>query len=219
MRFISNFLSWLFLPLFTPIYGLLIVLFFPSVPKSFLRLDSLYEYPYEVKILYILLFAVFIVFAPGLSFLVLRMNKTISSLSMENREERLTPIALMTIYCLILYLFLLYQPEGAMIPSIIMGMAVGGAFAGFAAFHITKIMKISLHGVGMGALAGFVFMYFRGMEYYSLWILVATFLTGGLVLSARLYLNAHTLKEVGFGYALGFTTQILSILIYQIIDK
>lgn len=138
---------------------------------------------------------------------------------MEKREERMTPIAVMTFYCLILYLFLLYQPQDAMIPSIIMGMAVGGAVASFAAFHITKVTKISLHGIGMGALSGFVFMYFSGMEYYSLWLLVATFLAGGIVLSARVYLNAHTLKQVGLGYALGFVTQILSIFIYQIIDK
>lgn len=98
-------------------------------------------------------------------------------------------------------------------------MAVGGAVASFAAYHITKVMKISLHGIGMGALAGFVFMYYTGMEYYSLWILAAIFLMGGVVLSARLYLNAHSVKEVSFGYALGFITQMLSIFIYQIIDS
>tara|TARA_B100000508_G_scaffold137355_1_gene131553 strand:- start:65789 stop:66448 length:660 start_codon:yes stop_codon:yes gene_type:complete len=219
MRAVSNFLSWLFLPLFTPVYGLLIVLFVPSTPKSFLRLDSLYEYPLKAKLLFILLFTVLIVFAPGLSFIVLRLNKTITSLSMENREERMTPIALMTFYCLILYLFLLYQPNNAMIPSVIMGMTIGGAFASFIAFHITKVMKISLHGIGMGALAGFVFMYYTGMEYFSIYALIAVFLAGGLVLSARVYLNAHTLKQVGFGYALGFVTQILAIFVYQIIDK
>lgn len=219
MRFIANFLSWLFLPLFTPIYGLLIVLFSPSVSASFLKLDSLYEHPFNVKILYLLLFSVFIVLAPGLSFIVLRLNKTISSLAMEKRDERMTPIAVMTFYCLVLYLFLLFQPKDAMIPTIIMGMAIGGAIAGFAAFHITKVMKISLHGIGMGALSGFVFMYFTGMESYSLWLLIATFIAGGLVLSARVYLNAHTVRQVGFGYALGFFTQMLAIFVYQIIEK
>jgi hypothetical protein len=219
MRFISSFLSWLFLPLFTPIYGLLIVLFVPSIPTSFLRLDSLYEYPNQVKVLYLLLFLVFIVIAPGLSFLVLRLNKTISSLGMEKREERMTPIAVMTFYCIVLYLFLLYQPQDAMIPTIIMGMSIGGAIASFAAYHITKVMKISLHGIGMGALAGFVFMYFTKMEVYSLWLLIATFITGGVVLSARVYLNSHSVRQVGLGYGLGFITQMLCIFIYQIIDK
>lgn len=214
MRYISNFISWLFLPLFTPIYGLLIVLFIPSIPSSFLKLDSLYEYPYEVKVLYLLLFGVFIVMAPGLSFIVLRLNKTISSLSMHKRTERLTPIAVMTFYCIVLYLFLIYQPREAHIPKIILGMSIGGAIASFAAYHITKTMKISLHGIGMGALAGFVFMYYTGMEYYPLWIFASTILIGGLVLSARLYLNAHSLSEVGFGYALGFITQILAIFVY-----
>ena len=63
-------------------------------------MDSLYHYPYEVKMLYLLLFGVFIVLAPGASLLVLKMNKSISSLSLEVREERATPIAIMTFYCL-----------------------------------------------------------------------------------------------------------------------
>lgn len=217
MHFIAKLISFVFLPLFTPIYGLLIVLFVPSVPVSFLRLDSLYEYPLQVKVLYLLLFTVFIVLAPGLSFIVLRLNKTISSLGMDKREERLTPIAIMTFYCLILYLFLLYQPENAMIPSIIKGMSIGGVLAGVAAYFITRFTKISLHGVGMGALSGFVFMYFSEMQYFSLWALIATFILGGIVLSARIFLNAHTLSQVAVGYGLGFITQILAIFAYQII--
>ena len=217
MRGLANFISWLFLPLFTPVYGLLIVLFLPSTPTSFLKLDSLYEYPFSVKILYLMLFLVFIVLAPGLSFIVLRLNKTISSLSMHDRSERMTPIAIMTFYCIVLYLFLLYQPKEAYIPTIIMGMSIGGALASFTAFHITKIMKISLHGIGVGALAGFVFMYYTGMESYPTWVLITCFLAGGVVLSARLFLKAHSLKEVTFGYALGFLTQMISIFIYQII--
>lgn len=217
MRRLANFISWLFLPLFTPIYGLLIILFLPSTPTSFLKLDSLYEYPFEVKLLYLLLFLVFIVLAPGLSFIVLRLNKTISSLSMHKRSERMTPIAVMTFYCIVLYLFLLYQPKEANIPTIIMGMSIGGAAASFAAYHITKVIKISLHGIGMGALAGFVFMYYTGMEIYPIGALIACFLAGGIVLSARLFLESHSLKEVTLGYALGFITQMLSIFVYQII--
>jgi membrane-associated phospholipid phosphatase len=216
MHSIAKFISFVFLPLFTPIYGLLIVLFVPSVPVSFLRLDSLYEYPLQVKVLYLLLFTVFIVLAPGLSFIVLRLNKTISSLGMDKQEERHTPIAIMTFYCLILYLFLLYQPENAMIPRIIMGMSVGGVLAGLSAYLINRFSKISLHGVGMGALSGFVFMYFLGMQYFSLWALIATFILGGIVLSARIFLNAHTLSQVAAGYGLGFITQILAIFVYQI---
>lgn len=217
MTSFSKFFSWLFLPLFTPIYGLLIVLFLPSRPSSFLLMDSLYHYPYEVKMLYLLLFGVFIVLAPGMSLLVLKMNKSITSLSLEVREERATPIAIMTFYCLVLYLFLIFQENGAMVPNIIKGMALGGFLSSAIAYLMNKSFKVSLHGVGMGALAGFVLMYFLGMEVYSLPILLAVFILGGVVLTARLFLSAHNLKEVGIGYGLGFLTQIICIYFYDLL--
>lgn len=213
----SKFFSWLFLPLFTPIYGLLIVLFIPSRPSSFLLMDSLFHYPYQVKMLYIMLFGVFIVLAPGMSLLVLKMNKSISSLSLENREERATPIAIMTFYCFVLYLFLIFQENGAMVPNIIKSMALGGVLASAIAYILNRSFKVSLHGVGMGALAGFVLMYFMGMELYSLPILLAIFILGGVVLSTRMYLESHNLKEVAIGYGLGFMSQLFCIYFYDLI--
>lgn len=217
MTSFSKFFSWLFLPLFTPIYGLLIVLYLPSRPSSFLLMDSLYHYPYEVKMLYLLLFGVFIVLAPGMSLLVLKMNKSITSLSLEIKEERATPIAIMTFYCLVLFLFLIFQEKGAMVPDIIKGMALGGFVSSAIAYFLNQSFKVSLHGVGMGALAGFVLMYFTGMEVYSLPVLLAVFILGGVVLSARLFISAHNLKEVGVGYALGFLSQIICIYFYNLV--
>src|SRR5690554_5475770 len=106
MKQLSKLLSWLFLPLFTPIYGLLIVLYLPVQSSSFVASESLYMLEPSVKMLFLLLFVVFIVLAPGLSLIVLRLNKSISSLEMESKEERLTPIAIMIFYCIVLYLFL-----------------------------------------------------------------------------------------------------------------
>ena len=122
MKGFASLISWLFLPLFTPIYGLLMVLYLPVQSKSFVANDSLYLLDPTAKFLFLLLFIVFIVLAPGLSFIVLRMNKSISSLRMETAEERLTPIAIMTFYCMVLYFFLHFQGEGALIPTIIKAM-------------------------------------------------------------------------------------------------
>ncbi len=214
MKQISTFLSWVFLPLFTPIYGLLIVLYIPVQSNSFLASESLYMLDPSVKLLFLLLFLVFIVMAPGLSLLVLRLNKSISSLQLESKEERLTPIAIMAFYCLVLYLFLLFQAEGAMIPSIIKAMVMGGGVASLAAYFITKNFKISLHGMGVGALFGFVYMFSVPLEQAPLPMLILVLLIGGVVMSARLILNAHSLKEVGTGYLLGFASQVICIYFY-----
>lgn len=217
MQVIARFFSWMFLPLFTPIYGLFIVLFIPAVPSSFFRLDTLYAYPMEIKWLFLLLFTVFLVLAPGLSFVVLRYNRTIASFAMESREERSTPISVMAFYFLVLYGFLLFQSNAEMIPATVKGMALAGGITSFIAYHINKVMKISLHAIGMGALAGFIYTYFLSMEYFSLLALVLVILAGGVVMTARLYLKQHTLKEIGFGYLLGFIIQFIVIFVYQII--
>jgi len=214
MKQISTLISWIFLPLFTPIYGLLIVLYFPSQADSFLASESLYMLHPDVKFLFVLLFLVFIVMAPGLSLVVLRLNKTISSLQMEDKEERLTPIAIMTFYCLVLYLFLMFQAENANIPSIIKAMVVGGALAALSSYFITKSFKISLHGMGMGALFGFVYMFSISLVQAPINMLITILMLGGLVMSARLFLKAHTLKEVGAGYLLGFASQVICIYFY-----
>jgi membrane-associated phospholipid phosphatase len=71
---------------------------------------------------------------------------------------------------------------------------------------ITLFWKISAHAVGTGGLLGFLFgiVYsFAATEllYPTLVCVLAT----GLLLSARLYLNAHTPVEVGAGFLLGLT--------------
>ncbi|PWH82954.1 hypothetical protein [Brumimicrobium oceani] len=214
MKQISTLLSWVFLPLFTPIYGLLIVLYLPVQSSSFVASESLYMLDPAVKFLFLLLFLVFIVMAPGLSLVVLRLNKTITSLQMESREERLTPIAIMTFYCLVLYLFLMFQAENAMIPSVIKAMVVGGALGAGTAYFITKKIKISLHGMGMGSLFGFVYMFSLPLEQAPIAMLITVLLAGGIVLAGRLFLKAHTLKEVGLGYLLGFASQVICIYFY-----
>lgn len=214
MKGFASLISWLFLPLFTPIYGLLLVLYLPIQSKSFVANESLYMLNPAAKFLFLLLFLVFIVLAPGLSLVVLRLNKTISSLQMENAEERLTPIAIMTFYCIVLYSFLHFQAEGALIPSLIKAMVLGGAIASFLAYFITKRMKISLHGIGMGSLFGFIYMYTIQLEQIPVGVLSSVLLLGGVVLSARLVLKAHSIKEVGAGYLLGFATQLISIYFY-----
>ena len=214
MKQIAHFFSWVFLPLFTPMYALFIVFFIPTQPKNFYLYESLYHYPAQIKTLYLLLFLVFVVLAPGMSLLVLRYNKSISSLSLEKREERKTPIAIMFFYSIVLYLFLIFQEDATFIPKALKGMALGGGIAIGIAYLANKYEKISLHGLGVGALLGFLYAYFLGLETYDLSILIVAIMVGALTLSARLYLKCHTLKQIGLGYMLGFGTQVLTIYFY-----
>ena len=211
---LASFISWLFLPLFTPIYGLLVILYLPIPSSSFLSSNSLFLLNPTAKFLFISLFVVFIVLAPGVSFLVMKMNRNIHSFEMRTIEERLAPISLTTFYLIVLLFFLYFQSEDALIPPIIKAMVLGGIIAGALAYIITPRLKISLHSIGMGALFGFIYMFSKGLEYSPLILLASIIILGGIVLTARLVLKAHTMKEVGLGYLLGFLSQAICIWLY-----
>ena len=218
MKKIANLISWIFLPLFTPIYGLLVVLYYPVYSKSFWITESLFQMPTVAKLLFLSLFVTFIVLAPGVSFYMMKTNKTISSLAMEKQEERGAPIAIMFVYCLILSLFLWFQAKQFWVPTIIIGMVCGGALASLLAFFINKKIKISLHSIGMGTLFGFLYLFFLRLENIPLFLLFTVIIFGGIVGTARLILKQHTLKEIMLGYLLGFITQIVCIYYYPIIN-
>lgn len=214
MKAIASFLSWVFLPLFTPMYALLIVFFLPTQPKSFYLLDSLFHYPAQAKLLYLLLFLVFIVLAPGMSLIVLRLNKSISSLSLPTKEERRTPITIMIFYTAVLYGFMIYQDADALVPTSLKGMALGGFLGAVLAFFINFKLKISLHGLGIGALIGFIYVYFMGMESFSVWVFLLLIILGSTALSARVFLKAHDLKQILLGVLIGFGTQYFCVYFY-----
>ncbi|MFA5574608.1 MAG: phosphatase PAP2 family protein [Brumimicrobium sp.] len=144
----------------------------------------------------------------------MKKNKTISSLEMENRNERSAPIALMTVYCLILFLFLSVQKDEVFIPQILKAMVLGGVLSCALAYFITKKIKISFHSIGMGSLFGFLYMYSKPLIQTPVVLLVLVLLLGGIVMSSRMILNAHKLKEVNLGYIIGAFSQIVSIFLY-----
>lgn len=214
MERIAAIISWVFMPLLMPIYGLLLVFFIPAQPKSFVAMDAFYFFPIQVKWLFLLLFLVFIVLAPGLSLIVLKTNGSISSLSLPDRSERMTPISIMIFYTLVLYLFMLYQGDQIFVPAVLKGMALGGVLSSIIAYFWNKLEKISLHAIGAGSLFGFLYSYFLRLEAYEWWVLPLAIAVGGITLSARIYLHAHNLRQLLIGYLVGFGVQFFTILAY-----
>lgn len=212
IRKLAILFSWIFLPLFAPIYALLAVFYIPSAPKSFQLADSLFHYPTNLQNSIIALFVVFIVLAPGVSLLILKLNNSISSLSLPNKSERSAPILIMTFYCGVLVGVSYYLR--LFLPNIILGMTFGGFLSSLFALMLNQKLKISLHGIGMGSLVGFLYSYYLGMEVFSIEIFYLSIVLGSIVLFSRAYLNQHSVLELFLGSALGFVCQFLSIYFY-----
>jgi len=198
-----NTLSHLFHPLLLPVLGLYFLFETPTSSPGFI-VTSLYDLPIEFKINLYKLFGFLTILAPGISFWVMYQNKIITSLKLENRLERFTPIGLTATYYIMNYVLLRIMIPEHMIISFIFPYAFGLAVTAVIAYIMNYFTKISLHMLGFFGLVGAVMGYFQNQLEYNLFFLFFLILVGGLVGSARLYLKAHTLKEVILGIVIGF---------------
>jgi membrane-associated phospholipid phosphatase len=65
---------------------------------------------------------------------------------------------------------------------------------------INQYTKISLHACGAGILTGLTFAYCANSIYFNFSLLMIAIFITGFVLSARMYLNKHTLHQVLYGF-------------------
>lgn len=217
MRAAANTISSVFHPLFVPIYGLILLLYIPSTPESFLIQDSMYHSPESIKQIILFLFGIFGVIAPGVSLLLFKYNKTISSLSLDIQHERKVPIFMMAIYMGILFFFLAFQVPDYAVPNITRGISLGATIGIFVAGVLNRFAKLSLHMLGMGMLTGALFMYYMEQYDFPPFILPSVFLLSGIVATARLSLNAHSYFELILGYLLGLISLVGSIYLYNFV--
>jgi hypothetical protein len=214
MKIFSHIVSWVFLPLFMPVYGLLLTMFVPSNQDYLFNEDSLYLLNEPAKFAILYMFLIFSVIAPGLSFVFLKRRNIISTIDMENQRERGIPMFLMLAYCLVLYALFLYKAQNNILPKYIYALPLTGVFVTVFFTAINRWIKISLHAGGAGILTGFVFAFAMQQVEFQFWILIAVIIASGLTLSARLFLKKHTPLEVFTGWTLSVVITVAVILFY-----
>ncbi|MEY3074618.1 MAG: hypothetical protein RJB25_255 [Bacteroidota bacterium] len=209
MKFLSHLFSWVFLPLFMPSYGILNSLFVPAF-SSDLEMTSLYFAPTASKWALFTIFFLFSVVAPGVSFILLHRFKVISTIDIERQGERSLPLVIMLVYSLVLFFLLIYKAGEGTLPRYYYALPLSGVAVTSVFLLINRWIKISLHGAGAGILLGFLVVYTRAQDQFSIWWLLSALIAAGLTMAARLYLRKHTPLEVytGFILALLFTSGI-----------
>ncbi len=188
----SNILSWVFVPLLMPVYGIILIF----------SLSFLSYAPFHTKLVFTLIVfgANFIV--PMLLVLLLKKLGLIDDVGLNGRRERLIPY-IITIICLAgtgLFLYL------KMAPLWVAMFYAGGALAGLINLIVNFRWKISAHAAGIAGVVAMLIQVIKegpsseGME----WWIVGAIITAGLLGSARIWLGRHTLLQVLAGSAVGF---------------
>jgi membrane-associated phospholipid phosphatase len=216
MKIFSDIVSWVFLPLFMPVYGLILAMYIPSNEDYILNEDSLYFLTDAAKQAILYMFFIFSVLAPGLSFLLLHKKKIISTIDMENQRERNIPMILMLSFCLVLYFLFIIKAQDNILPKYLYALPLSGVFVTVTYTFINRWIKISLHAGGAGILTGFLLAYASAQVEFEMWILIAAILASGLTLTARLYLKKHTQLEVYTGWSLAVLLTFLVNTLYPI---
>lgn len=213
MGTLSKIFSWLFLPLFTPMYALIAILFVPSENPFCFYYDCLFMLTEPAKWALIYMFSIFLVVAPGLSFVIMYRWNMISTIEMDDKNERALPIIIMLMYSAVLYLAMLYisPPQ---ISRFIISFPFAGMLVVVAFYFLNKWKKISIHAAGAGIATGFILAYTLLHPYYSITMLALFVLMSGIVMTARVYLQKHTLFEVTMGWFTGVFITFMTILLY-----
>jgi len=148
---------------------------------------------------------------PVVNIMMFRYFGTISSYTMHSRNERMVPfVAITVIYLVMVFLFYQKLPLSDnfnKLMVIVTTLVVASTIITF--FH-----KVSIHSLAACGMIGILLPLNKAVENGQLlWPTALAFVLAGLIMSARLYLNAHTFNEVITGAVTGFTIGFVGMLV------
>lgn len=189
---VSNILSWVLVPLFMPVYGLIFAF----------GLSMLDVIPMSMRVRFVFIIAGINCLIPALLVALLKLLGYVNDIGLNGQRERLIPY-MITIICMGASSWFM-AIKGA--PLWLCMFYVGGAVAGLINFIINFKWKISAHAAGI---AGIIALLIR-MEKVTVvepqlftWLIIVIGLTG-LLGSSRVWLGRHTVWQVLAGYVVGF---------------
>lgn len=141
---------------------------------------------------------------PLLIIFMLKKWNFISSVEMDNKDDRLGPIFILLLF---LYTTLRFFDKLNFFYIYKFYLSTVIVVTGLA-FIITFFWKISLHNLGWGNLVGCLFI-MTAMDYVFMPYFFASILLAGIVASARLKLKSHDTAQIYSGFAMGFATVII----------
>lgn len=189
---VSRTVSFVFSPLLVPTYGILLAF----------CLSFLVILPTQTKLVVTLTTFLMTGIMPFATILLLWKSKRISEPSLRARAERKWPYIITTICYLANVAYLIFLKA----PSWLWAFMLGASISLLIVMAINSRWKISAHTTAMGGLVAMLFRIavcgYNPMPIDG--VLTATILLTGMVGTARLLLQRHTLSQVLAGFVVGF---------------
>jgi hypothetical protein len=186
----AKIISWVFHPLFMPLYAFFIA------------------YTYDHQLLYhermfeiIVICLVINILAPGVGIWMMYKRKMIKDLDVSDSRQRNTPFSLVLFYYICTYV--VFRIKGDLISDALLSMMLAVPLGIFIAMIINRWTKISVHCLGIGGATGALIG--LGIAHNIVLVLPISLLilVGGMVAFARIELSAHTPGQAYLGFAVG----------------
>lgn len=195
MRKILPLFSYLFHPIFIPIFGALIYLMYG---ENYFAIQQQYLILFQLLLITVLI--------PISFFYVLKMFGKVDSVMVSNLSQRKIPLI---IQMLLLFILLRKSITIGQFPELFFFL-LGGFISTFLTliFLFAKI-KISIHMIGISALTVFAIGISLLYQTNILFLISFLILMNGMVAASRLQLKAHTMIELVMGFFLGLVPQLV----------
>jgi len=193
---LSKLISFAFHPVLMPTYALLLLFQFTPLFSEFMS--------NEQKTQILKLTFIFTFLLPFFSVIILKKLKVVSSYYMENQEERRWPL----LFALGWFYLLLRLLETFHAHYIIVTLMLGAMLILLISVIISNFWKISLHMLGIGGVLG-AFLVIHILFGGNIFLIITLLFCAGFIGFARVNENAHSLKQVYLGFAVGVGAEFL----------
>ncbi|HEV8284091.1 MAG TPA: hypothetical protein VGQ09_07260 [Chitinophagaceae bacterium] len=198
IRIVARIISYLFHPLFIPVYLSWLVV---ETQSYLFAANTEWE-----KTIFIVRFGVIYIVFPLVSVLLMRALGFVSSIHLKTQRDRIIPYIVCMIYYWWMWYVLHNQPEFPK-ECVVLSFAIFLASIGGLMANIN--IKVSMHAIAAGVMASFVLMLgFLQDIHFGVYISVAILLTG-VICTSRFIDSDHNPKEIYVGLFIG----VLSLLV------
>jgi hypothetical protein len=198
LRYTAGFISYLFHPLFIPVYIL-----------AFLVYHTLYFPAYTPQGKVIMLARFFLMYSifPLVTVLLAKGLGFIQSVHLRTQKDRIIPYVACGIYYFWMWYVLHNQEE---VPAPLVKLSLAIFLASSLGLVANSFFKISMHALSMGVMFTFMLLIsFSTFMNFGPYLSVATFIAG-LVCTARLIHSDHTNFEIYSGLMVGCVAQLIA---------
>src|SRR5687768_4240211 len=198
VRVIARIVSYIFHPLFIPVYISWFLIFMnPLFPA--INADDKWILLLRFVVMYTVFPLITVLLAKGLGF--------VQSVFLKTQKDRIIPYIVCGIYYFWMWYVLKSQPE---FPRYFVMLSLAIFIASFVGLIANSFMKVSMHTISAGVMITFVLLLaFLTDVNYGFYIGIA-FLLAGAVSSARLVNADHYPVEVYAGLIIGIVAQLVA---------